>query len=221
MCATCIDLLCQQTVALVSKLRSVPCSEICTKLLFIVSDLPEPMWIGGQSKPNEKWVYYGTDKPIPLPTEGVASFPPWLCLGKPTYTSFLSVASWGYGWRVYEGQAAEKFVICAEVPGMTTTTKTTTTTTTTTTPKTTTTVGTRPTSTVSLQTMETEWTEPGQFTVSKPKPAFNISTTESTSTVRPTTKSTATTGELSFAEMTDDWTQWMLVLVICVSMSKQ
>jgi hypothetical protein len=86
------------------------------------SDLPEPLWIGGQSKPNEKWVYYGTEKPIPLPTDGNLNFPPWLCLGKPTYKDFLSVSSWGYGWRVYEGPAAEKFFICAEVPGATTAT---------------------------------------------------------------------------------------------------
>jgi hypothetical protein len=164
------------------------------------------MWIGGHSKPNQKWVYYGSDKPIPLPTgQGVLNFPPWLCTGKPTYTGFLSVASWGYGWRVYEGKAADKFVICAEVPGMTTTT--TTMTTTRTTPKVTgaltTTAGTtlgRSTVTGSVRTMETETTEVPGFTGSRPKPLIEISTTESTSTVRPTSTSTATTGACSNAK---------------------
>src|SRR3954468_24309728 len=89
--------------------------------IFYFSDLPAPAWIGGQSKPKEKWVYYGSDEPIPVPPESDLTFPPWLCVGKPTYTGFLSVATWGYGWRVYEGKAADKFVVCAEPPGVTST----------------------------------------------------------------------------------------------------
>lgn len=138
-----------------------------------ISELPEPVWIGGHSEPGKHWVYYGTEKPIPLPSDAELNFPPWLCTGKPTYTNFISVASWGYGWRLYDGEDAEKVSICAEVPEVPTTT------------------------TVVVPTTVT--TEEPPFTQTEPKPdaTFSDMTRPSrrTTTRRSTTKTRTTAGE--------------------------
>lgn len=83
--------------------------------------MPKPVWISGQSKPREPWTFYHSTKKIPLPTkDGVKVFPPWFCTRKPTGQKPVSVASWGYGWRIYEGAPAQKYFMCSYRPKFTT-----------------------------------------------------------------------------------------------------
>jgi len=101
-------------------------------LLLISTGLPFPVWISGHSSKGQKWTFYNSKIEIPIPTgDTLQQFPPWICTQRPTGNKPVSVASWGFGWRIYEGLAAQKYFMCTR-PSKTTTAEISTTTTATT-----------------------------------------------------------------------------------------